>query len=374
VCGLHLTIPMNRGSLVLHLSRPSTRQGGHEGTTLRHVAESIAAFKGLEFAGCYDPARCLAGPVFVVPDETLVRTEAERLGIRCVEDVFGGVVPHEFVKTKVISHELVGETARRPDGWSDAFGRRVRDVVLPGYSAFSRDDAREGARRLLPSGRVRVKLPASAGARGQHIVESVADMESLLDGLSDPDLAQQGLLLELELDPVTTLSVGHVTLGDTTLAYHGTQWLTRDNADQEVYGGSELTCVRGGWDALERLDVPANVRRAVHQARVYDEATAEYAIIASRRNYDVGQGRDGVGREQSGVFEASWRVGGASPAELAAFHVLAGSPEINRVRVVTVEAYGADATPPPDANVHFHGVDEDAGPLVRYTAIQELAS
>jgi uncharacterized protein DUF3182 len=374
VSALQVAISMGKGSLVLHLTRPSTLQDGHERTTLHCVAESIASFKGLEFAGCYDPARVLTGPVFLVPDETLVRTEADKLGIRCAEDVFGGVVPHEFVKTKVISHELVSDTARRPDGWSEAFGRRVRDVVLPGYSAFARDDAREAARRLLPAGRVRAKLPSSAGARGQHILESAADLESLLDGLSDADLAQQGLLLEVELEPVTTLSVGHVRLDDTTLAYHGRQWLTRDNGDQEVYGGSELSCVRGGWDTLARLDVPANVRAAIRQARVYDEATAEYGIIASRRNYDVGQGVDGGGREHSGVFEASWRVGGASPAELAAFHVLARSPEINRVRVVTVEAYGADVVPPPEASIHFHGVDDRAGPLLRYTAVQEIGA
>src|SRR5207237_6784467 len=150
-----LPIEVSKGSLVLHLTRPSTLLGGHEGTTLRCVAESIASFKGFEYAGRYDPARPIAGRVFLVPDETLLSTEALALGVRCVEDVFGGVVPHEFVKTKVISHELVSQSARRPDGWSEAFGRRVRDVVLPGYSVFDRDDAREAARRLLPLGRVR---------------------------------------------------------------------------------------------------------------------------------------------------------------------------------------------------------------------------
>jgi hypothetical protein len=71
------------------------------------------------------------------------------------------------------------------------------------------------------------------------------------------------------------------------------------------------------------------------------------------------------------VFEASWRAGGASPAELAALHALARSPSVELVRVTCVEAYGADATPPPGAIVHFHGVDEEAGPLVRYTLVRE---
>jgi hypothetical protein len=32
-----------------------------------------------------------------------------------------------------------------------------------------------------------------------------------------------------------------------------------------------------------------------------------------------------------------------------------------------VEAYGRDAEPPPGAIVHFHGEDEQDGPMTRYT-------
>jgi FtsP/CotA-like multicopper oxidase with cupredoxin domain len=67
------------------------------------------------------------------------------------------------------------------------------------------------------------------------------------------------------------------------------------------------------------------------------------------------------------VFEASWRLGGATPAELAAMHLFAENPAIEVVRASTVEAYGVDAAPPPDAIVHFHGEDEVDGPMVRYT-------
>jgi hypothetical protein len=165
-----------------------------------------------------------------------------------------------------------------------------------------------------------------------------------------------------------------VILDDMTLTYHGDQWLTRDNGGRLVYGGSELTCVRGGWEALEALDLPDSVRTSIRQARAYDAATAaEYGVVASRRNYDVGQGLDAQGKAHSGVFEASWRVGGASPAEIAAFNVCRRSPEIHRVRVITVEAYGSDVAPPAEAIVHFQGIDRIAGPLVRYTAVQETS-
>ena len=41
-------------------------------------------------------------------------------------------------------------------------------------------------------------------------------------------------------------------------------------------------------------------------------------FFASRRNYDVVAGLDARGQRRCGVLEQSWRVGGASPAELVA--------------------------------------------------------
>jgi hypothetical protein len=357
---------MAPGTVVVHAAaRPPHFWRCHEGITLQGVAESIARFKGFEFAGPWDGA--LRDSVFFVPDETLLRPEAEALGLRGAHDLFGGIVPHPFVQTKVITHELVSPTAERPDGWADGFTHRSRAAVLRGYSAFGRRDAAEAARRLLTVGPVRAKPPRAAGAREQCTLESLADVDALLARVTDDELAQNGIVFELNLDPVTTLSIGQVTLNDLTIAYHGHQWIGRNNTGRSVYGGSALTCIRGGWDALGRLAVEPAVRLAIRQTRIYDEATKEYGIVASRRNYDVGQGTDARGQWRSGVFEASWRVGGASPAELAAMHLFAESSSIDVVHASTVEAYGQDAAPPPGAIVHFHGEDEQDGPMVRYT-------
>jgi hypothetical protein len=358
---------MAKGTVVVHAARPPHFWRCHEGITLNGIAESIARFKGFEFGGQWDGPR--PGSVFFVPDETLLRAEAETLGVRGAHDLYGGVVPHAFVQTKVITHDVVSPTADRPDRWSAGFAHRSRTAVLPGYSAFGHRDAAEAVRRLLAVGPVRAKLPRAAGARQQHTLQSLADLQRLLEPLSDADVAEHGIVFETNLQPVTTLSIGHVTLDDITLGYYGHQWLGRDNTGRFVYGGSALTCIRSGWDALGRIDVEPAVRLAITQARIYDQATAQYGIVASRRNYDVGQGTDARGQWRSGVFEASWRVGGASPAEVAALQLFAELPATDVVHASTVEAYGPDAAPPPGAIVHFHGEDEQDGPMVRYTVV-----
>ena len=354
----------------MHLSRPPSFLDRHEGQTICSIARSIARLKDFDYAGPDDGVRLDAGLLFFVPDDTLLRHDADALGIREVKDLYGGIAPYPFVQTKAISHRLIDPGAARPEGWSLAFAERIEDVVLPGFTVFTRDDARRAARRLLQRGTVRAKEPRAAGGNGQRTLRSVREADAVLAQLDDDELTTHGLVLELHLDDVTTLSLGRVTLDDATIAYHGRQRMTRDNAGRCVYGGSDLTCVRGGWSALEATPLAAAVRTAVRQARVYDDATSEYGVVASRRNYDVGQGADSAGRSRSGVFEASWRVGGATPAEVAALESFARDPSIDIVHASSVEAYGANAEPPDGAVVHFHGIDSDAGPVLRYSVVR----
>ena len=361
---------MPRGTVVLHVSRPPSFLDRHEGQTICSVARSIARLKDFDYAGPHDRVRLDAGSLFFVPDDTLLRRDADALGIREVKDLYGGIVPFPFVQTKAVSHGLIDPAAARPEGWSLAFAERIEDVVLPGFTAFTRDEARRGARSLLEQGTIRAKQPRAAGGNGQHTLASVREADALLAQLDEDELTTHGLVLELHLDGVTTLSLGRVTLDDTTIAYHGRQRMTRDNSGHCVYGGSDLTCVRGGWSALEARPLAPAAKTAVRQARVYDDAMSEYGVVASRRNYDVGQGADSSGRSRSGVFEASWRVGGATPAEVAALEVFARDSSIDIVHVSSVETYGADIAPPDDAVVHFHGVDSDAGPVLRYSPVR----
>jgi hypothetical protein len=113
-----------------------------------------------------------------------------------------------------------------------------------------------------------------------------------------------------------------------------------------------------------------DIHLAVAQARSYDRAGGSYSgFFASRRNYDVGQGLDGQGRWHSGVFEASWRSGGASTAELAAFVAFASDPTLQVVEASAVKEFGKPRELPRDAIVHFQDDDPKDGPILRYTMV-----
>jgi len=114
-------------------------------------------------------------------------------------------------------------------------------------------------------------------------------------------------------------------------------------------------------------------RIAVNQARLYDHAMSDYrGVIASRRNYDVGQGLDHQGRQRSAVFEASWRVGSATGAELMALTEFARDQSVQLVEASHIVEFGRNRKPPPGAITHFQGDDPQVGPMIRYTILRRI--
>jgi hypothetical protein len=346
----------------------------HEKVTLSVVAKSIARLNGHRFVGEFDPKANAASRPLFVPSDTLMLDEAGDLGIHSSRQLYGAVVPYAFVKTKAITHRLIGMHSAQPPGWSSAFAHSIRSATLPGYTAFCAEDARLAAARLLALGPLRLKEPLGDGGHGQTTVGNMAALEAYLENIPAEKLSSHGLVLETNLLHVITRSVGSTTIGNRAIAYHGTQRTVTNNHGLSVYGGSQLVCVRGGWSALEALPMEAEARLAVDQARIYDRNTAKYpGFLASRRNYDVGQGIDGRGQWRSGVLEASWRSGGASTAELAALTAFANDPGLQVVETASVKDYGKPPKIPVGATVHFQGNDPEEGPLIRYTtAIRAL--
>lgn len=343
---------------------------GHEFATLEALAREIAAFKGGRYVGLFDPDRH-PGAVYLVPRDTLCADEASRLRIVCPADMFGGAVRHPHVATKVITHPLVGSGAYAPSGWSDEFPRRVVDDVLYGYSAFTADDAREAASRVLARGRARLKPANGIGGRGQKIVADETEAVAALREYDPQSLSRYGIVVEEDMDDAATFSVGQVLMDDLCVTYFGTQRQTKDHRGESVYGGSELTLVKGGFDTLLALDLDRATAAAIGQAMRYDVAAQEVfdGFVASRRNYDLVIGRDARGNTGSGVLEQSWRAGGASPAELSALRALRSDPRLTLLRAATIEAYG-DVDVPAGATIIFQGDDPRVGRLTKYSTVQ----
>lgn len=349
----------------------------HQGASLKGIAQRVAKLAGFTYAGSYDAAthRPGDGRLYYVPADTLTGVESARqMGIAGLDDILGGVVPHAFIATKAISHGLVSPDAAAPEGWSEAFASRIRPHVLPGFTAFSLDDARRAGQAMLRDGRVRVKEPGGIGGLGQQVVASEAELDLALGTLDADRVAREGLVLERNLDDVVTFSVGQIQIGDLCASYCGTQDLTPDNTGRKVYGGSTLRVVRGTLDDLLAHPLEMHLHDAVKAAMAYHAAAVDCfpGALMSRCNYDVAFGTDN-GRQRLGVLEQSWRVGGATGAELAALTAFRDDPQCVRATASTREIYGADATVPEDADVYFQGEDRSVGALTKYARLESVS-
>ncbi|MEP7294913.1 MAG: DUF3182 family protein [Burkholderiales bacterium] len=371
-----LRIVADSGSRVRHPvafhAPASSRRSGHDHLTKMAIAEQLAALLEVDFLGELSETELAAAPTLLVPSETLVGiAQARRLGVTDAGRLFGGVVPQAFVATKVISHRLITPTSQAPAEWSLSFGQDVAGHVLPGFSAFSAADAIAAGHRLLAGGAVRLKEPAGVGGTGQHVIRSAAELRACVSAMNPEVITREGVVIERNLNRVATLSVGQVQVGEWLATYCGTQTLTRNHRGDEVYGGSRLIVARGDYADLLQLDLSESQRQAVDQAVAYHRAALACfeGLMATRANYDIAQGVDYHGVAHSGVLEQSWRIGGASGAELVALQVFAADPTLAAVRASTHEIYGESVAVPSDARVNFAGIDDSVGPLTKYARV-----
>jgi hypothetical protein len=363
--------PTRRKKLVLaHSVRPDASL--HEVETNRALARWLAQVVGLEYGGSYDPQLHSGRDIYLLPTQTLVGVAAARqLGVKGPEDLWGGYVDHDFICTKAISHGLLNRYAFAPEGWSSLFSERVRSVVLDGLSVFSLEDARPAAEHLLYSGPIRMKPIHACAGRGQEVIKSLDQFDAILARPDAKTLFTEGVVLEQDLTEVVTHSVGQSFIGDKVLSYCGDQYLTEDGQGEQVYGGSNLLVVQGYYEDLLALELPDETRLAIQQAQVFDSAADEAypGFYASRRNYDIAQGLDCDGKQRSGVLEQSWRLGGASSAEVAALQSFVNDPGLRAIRVSSVEIY-TDQPLPANAIEVYRGPAEHSDFLLKYVTVK----
>ncbi|HET6433099.1 DUF3182 family protein [Dyella sp.] len=357
---------------LLYLGDPTDAPDDHRRVTHQRLAERIAGMCGMEAVDERTTAAQWQGPMpYLVPYDTLDPAAAGRWQLNTVEQFFGGVVPHRFVATKAVVHRRVSADAPVPEGWSDRFASAVKDLVLPGYSAFDSRHAVAAARQLLRrSGPVRVKAASGCGGRGQSVLRSSEELARCAMLFDHTALRTHGVVLEPELDEARTVSIGQVHLGGIRVSYCGVQRSVTLASGEQAYAGSDLYCVRGGLDVLRSLPLPGQTRLALEQARHFHLAVLAHfpGTLISRANYDVIQGRDARGQLRSGVLEQSWRIGGASGAEIEAARLLLENPRRRCVAARTVERYD-DRRAPADAWVLYRQPDAVDTPRLKFVQV-----
>lgn len=369
-----LVDPIQEGDVFLLRDKavPATALAAHDVASLHGIGFRVARLLGRRFMSWYRPGRGLAHRPYCIPADTLAGRDCLPPWPGGTPEFLGGLVPHPFVASKVTVHPALDTSSAVPEGWSHRLAEQISEVVLPGFSVFSREDAERAVGLLLRVGPVRLKPAWARGGDGQCVVQDVESATRFLSGLDSSKLQRHGIVVEQHLQQADTYSVGQVECAGVTASYVGRQRQVRNHAGELVYGGSDLMVLRGDLTDLEDAVQAPALALAIRQARTFDKAVGDAypGFLASRRNYDLIDGVAANGQRVSGVLEQSWRVGGATPAEIAALATFAADSLCDRVRTSSHEVYG-EVSLPAGADVYYRGDAPGGGMLTKYSLVDD---
>ena len=276
--------------------------------------------------------RRYGAPTYFVPSDTLTSEAAARAGIRHEHDLFGGVVPHPFVATKTITHPLVdARVARRRRLVAGVSAPRRRRRAARLSARLRREDA--------PAGRPQAAEtrcgPRQAGRRNRRLGQSVVGPHGGARRVrwtrSIPtSWRRSGVVVEQNLDDVTTYSVGQVRVAD--LVWHVLRHAAPDDEQPRRAGLRRLRdhrrarrLRRAAGLAVARRD-PARGRTGARLRRRGEPVLRGFCVAAQLRR-GAGSRRRGpspLGRARAivaarrGERRGDRRVGGLSGRSVAA--------------------------------------------------------
>lgn len=356
----------------LQISLPS--KGCNKGAlqSLEFMARELAQFLDLPrvHIDYEDQLKPSSGNTYYLPLQTLSLEQARQLGIEQASQLYGGVVPYDFLAHKTVAHPLPQDDMDRPQGWNNDLGLALRHTVLPGYSVFSRNDALRTMSLLDEAGQtgIRAKLASANAGKGQKVIYSRQELEELLNLPPWQSQLEQGLVLEENLLDGETFSIGQTQVGEHLFSYIGQQHQTTNLQHESVYGGSSLLLVRGGFQQLLQLSGMKRIEHLLELTISYEKSIRQAfpELYASRRNYDLIVGKNARGHYKAAVLEHSWRFGGASIAEILAIRTLQRHPELQHTHAWTRERYLDDASLVKNSP-HLYSLDqEDEAYLARF--------
>lgn len=291
------------------------------------VGKCLATLTGSRFLGSViEGSEVDSKGIYYVPAKPILKEKAKVLGVKSTEDLFGGVVEHSVHADKAILHLTPTLTSSAPEGYLRSFALSVRDAVLPGYSAFTDEDALHAFQLLNAAGEVvLVKDPSQSDADGQVKVKSQGELMGLLRAIPVDVLSQKGMVLEAFVQDPVTQSVGQVYIDGKVYCYFGQQ-TSVFHEGRNKYGGTRVEMYRGEIENLPKFAPNESLRIAVAQSIKVRDAFSIYDPVISRMNFDIVQGINAKGEFVSGVTDQSFRLGGASPAEVLAIEELEENP------------------------------------------------
>ncbi len=322
------------------------------------LAQYLASITGRIFAGEIFSPRRLGSGDYLLPHKPISLEEGRQFGIINPDQIFGAVIEPIYAE-KSIFHKTVPNAKFVPSKFPHEFATFLNDkgIVLIGYTAFSIEDVEKAYDLITDAGyAVRVKHPLGSSSTKQFRAKSKKQVLDFVRSEEVATLRKFGMILEVNLlNPndkradVEGFSGGWTQLEGNIYSYLGRQMFA-ETGTTDRYIGTRLQMVRGSVDNLGEVADSLVYQDVYRQLEKVAEATKLLPyLIGSRMNFDfiygVREGIDGIILDESPsvyVVEQSFRVGGASGAELVGIEYLKNNHEEASVTAVSRVHYGKE--------------------------------
>ncbi|MCR4326362.1 MAG: DUF3182 family protein [Candidatus Roizmanbacteria bacterium] len=316
---------MNKEAVGLHLDGVTSVRPFRDYYEQRNgtVAQYLARYLNLPYQDSTEPTVGL-DRLYTVPAKTLLKSRAHAMGIETEGDFYGAAVEHLGHVGKAILHPTISEYI--PSFYSPLFAREVHPFVLPGLSAFSREDALESFLRLKkasPSDYIRFKAPNESDGHGQYAIATLPEARKFLNALDNSLVQEQGLVLELGVQHPSTISAGFAQIGTDRFSFIADQKNDRGEDGRDRYAGCNVAVVRGSlFDLYRAIPLDTVHQKALESCAQLYEKYSQFDPIASRLSFDYVYGHTDMGDEVGGVTDITARLGGTCPALVLAAEAL----------------------------------------------------
>lgn len=318
------------------------------------LAGWIAEQLGRVYQGEYKPGAELDA-AFWVPHAPMTPEEAGALGITSKEQIFGAVVEPLHAQ-KSVFHCPLPRATYVPAHFPLDFSRSVQVISAPGYTAFTPQDALLAFESLLQQGHSpRFKNPTATAGLGQRVASNRQEAEAVIAAISGDVFRRFGVVIEANI-PISVgqphaFSSGWIELGGEEYTYVGTQ----SQGEKNIYTGTRLHMVRGH----EPPYVP-DIPNAVTDHTTYLLGLLgllDGLQIATRCNFNFVKSM----HDEVFAVEPTFRIGGATGAELLAIGYLKDHPEEDQVVASTRFVYDQHEPLPAGAHRLYSGNDRIFG-------------
>jgi hypothetical protein len=290
------------------------------------VAQDLATYFGIPFLGTQNGQ---GGDFYYVPAKTVEASDAIKLGIENSRDLYGAIASKRTATGKSILHPSVSNIT--PDFYNPEFAELIQDLVLPGFVGFNPLDILKGYNFFSRSFPARLKLSNESDGLGQFPIQDKLHLEQIIEKIDPSIIAEEGVVLEPELQNPKTISVGFAQIGTKLLSFIAKQ--KNDVADDDGqlrnrYLGAVVTVVSGDLEQLQTIEGLSEIDlEAVTKCIQFNQHYQKNMdIIASRLSYDFLFGQNDQGQIFSGITDITGRLGGTCPAIMMALSRLQNNP------------------------------------------------